>query len=237
MAILKIPTGTETFDDLLEGGYEKDILTTIYGPSASGKTTLCLLASIIQARQKNKVIFIDTEGGFSLERMKQLTGEELEEILKYIILLKPTSFEEQDNSLKKLKGLINDKIGLIVIDTLTIFYRLELAKNNTIKEANNKLIQQVSYLVEIARKNSIPILITNQVYSDFHKKDEVKMVGGDILKYSSKCLIKLKNLTENKRKAILISHRSIPEGKEAIYAIINEGIINSKERSFKIFGR
>lgn len=225
---LKISSGTEVFDDFLEGGYEKDVLTTIYGPSSSGKTTLCLLASIVQAQEKKKVIFVDTEGGFSIERMKQLAGNELEQILEYIVLLKPTSFQEQNSALEKLKNIVNEKIGLIIIDTLTIFYRLELAKNADIKQTNNKLIWQLSYLTEIARKKSIPIIITNQVYSDFHKKDDVKMVGGDILKYSSKCLIKLGNLSENKRKATLISHRSIAEGKELVFAIINEGIVSSK---------
>lgn len=232
---LKIPSGTDIFDDFLEGGYEKDILTTIYGPPGSGKTTLCMLATIAQAREKKKVLFIDTEGGFSIERMKQLLGDELEDILKYIVLLKPTNFEEQNKSLEKLKDMVNDKISLIVIDTLTIFYRLELAKNSNVKGANNKLIWQISYLTEIARKNSIPIIISNQVYSDFNKKGDVRMVGGNILKYNSKCLIKLKNLTDNKRKAFLISHRSIAEGKELVFAIINEGIIHSKERSFSLF--
>ncbi len=225
---LKIPTGTDAFDDFLNNGYEKGVVTTMYGPSGSGKTTLCMLASIAQAREKKKVIFIDAEGGFSIERMKQIVGDELEDILQYIILLKPTNFSEQNNSLEKLKDLVNDKISLIIVDTLTIFYRLELAKDENVKSTNNKLIWQVSYLSEIARKNNIPILVTNQVYSDFAKKGDVKMVGGDILKYSSKCLIKLNNLSENKRKAVLMTHRSIPEGKEQVFAIINKGIIASK---------
>jgi DNA repair protein RadB len=222
MDSIKVSTGSDSFNDFLEGGYENDILTTIYGPSGSGKTTLCLLAAIAQAKQ---VIFIDSEGGFSLERMKQLTGPDLEETLKYVVLLKPTSFEEQNIALEKLRQIVTDKIGLIIIDTLTIFYRLELAKDSNIKSTNNKLIWQLSYLTEIARKKKIPLIITNQVYSDFSNKDEIKMVGGDILRYNSKCLIELKKLDGNKRKAILKIHRSIPEGKEMSFGIINEGII------------
>lgn len=225
MAALKISSGTELFDELLDGGYENDIITTIYGPPASGKTTLCMLASINQAKEKKKVLYIDTEGGFSIERMKQLAGDELEEILNYIILLKPTSFSEQSLTLEKLKKSINEKIGLIVVDTLTYFYRLELARNENIKTANNTLIQQLSFLTDIARKKNIPILLTNQVYSDFNKKEDVRMVGGSILEYSSKCIIKLQNLEKNRRKATLITHRSIPEGKELVFAIINEGVI------------
>ena len=232
---LKISSGTDIFDEFLEGGYEKDILTTLYGPSGSGKTTLCMLTSIAQARQKKKVLYIDTEGGFSIERMKQLAGDELDEILKYIIILKPTSFSEQNKILERLKDLVTEKISLVIVDTLTIFYRLEIAKNEDVKATNSNLIWQVGYLTEIARKKGVPILITNQVYSDFQNRDDVKMVGGDILRYSSKCLIKLKNLSGNKRKAILMTHRAIPEGKELVFAIINEGIIDSKESSFRLF--
>jgi len=225
MESLKITSGSEIFDDFLEGGIENDTLTTIYGPSGSGKTTLCMLASIAQCKEKKKVIYVDAEGGFSLERMKQLAGDDLKEILNHIVLLNPTSFDEQNKSLEKLKNLVNDKIGLIVIDTLTVFYRLELAKDKDIKSINNKLIWQVSYLTEIARKKNIPIIITNQVYADFKEKDKIKMVGGNILRYNSKSLIELSKLKVNKRMAKLITHRSIPEGKELMFAIINEGII------------
>src|SRR5512142_1055911 len=142
----RISTGTEVFDEFFEGGFETDILTTIYGPPGSGKTTLCMMASIAQAMQKKKVIYIDTEGGFSIERFKQLAGEKVEEFLKYIILLKPVNFDEQENMLEKLRNLITSKIGLVVVDTLTVFYRLELAKGSDIKNANRSLIWQTQYL-------------------------------------------------------------------------------------------
>ena len=34
----KISSGIDFLDKLLEGGYDRDIVTTIYGPSGSGKT-------------------------------------------------------------------------------------------------------------------------------------------------------------------------------------------------------
>jgi hypothetical protein len=43
-------------------------------------------------------------------------------------------------------------------------------------------------MTEIARKKKIPVLISNQVYADFEDKDKVNLVGGDLLKYGSKCL-------------------------------------------------
>jgi len=48
------------------------------------------------------------------------------------------------------------------------------------------------------------------------------MVGGDLLKYWSKCLIELKGYN-NKRKLILKKHRSLPV-KELAFEIIRTGI-------------
>ena len=89
---------------------------------------------------------------------------------------------------------------------------------------NRALGQQISYLNEIARKKNIPVLITNQVYADFKNKNNVKMVGGDILKYGSKCLIELKNFKNGNRAAIMKKHRSIKQGKNIMYQIVNSGI-------------
>jgi DNA repair protein RadB len=62
--------------------------------------------------------------------------------------------------------------------------------------------------------------VTNQVYADFEKKEDVKMVGGDILKYWSKCIVKLEK-TETARKAVLMKHRSLPENL-SFYFLITE---------------
>ena len=51
-------------------------------------------------------------------------------------------------------------------------------------------------IIYITRKNKIPVIVTNQVYSSFDDKDKVNMVGGDILKYSSKTLVELKCLKQ-----------------------------------------
>ena len=68
----KIPSGSKILDKLLNGGYEKDIITTIYGPAGSGKTILCMLSAVNMARAKKKIIYIDTENNFSIERLKQI---------------------------------------------------------------------------------------------------------------------------------------------------------------------
>lgn len=234
----RISAGDYELNRILHGGYESDIITTIYGPGGSGKTNLCMILAVSQAKKGNKVIYIDTEGGFSIDRVKQLLygkTENLNETLENILLLKPTSFEEQNDAFQKMLASIKkDSISLIIIDSIAMLYRLELGdaiqteEPEKIREVNRKLANQLRALAEISRKQNIPVVITNQVYSKFIKNDEDKaekiysMVGGDLLKYWSKCIIELTNF-RGRRKLTLKKHRSLPE-KSLDFEITNEGI-------------
>jgi DNA repair protein RadB len=233
----KISTGSFDFNKWLYGGYEKGVITMIAGPPGSGKTNLCILAVCSQAKKRNKVLYIDTEGGFSSERVKQMAGDSYEEVLGNILLIEPTDFEEQKKHFQKLPEIIKkEKIEMIVVDGMAMHYRLELGdaiklKNDEkIRDVNRDIANQMKILSEISRKYNIPIIITNQVYSDFLSKEEfekgvekrISLVGGDLMKYWCKCIIELK--TEgSKKKAVLLKHRSLPV-KEMNFEIRNEGV-------------
>ena len=236
MAGNKIESGTDVIDTLLEGGYESDIVTTIYGPAGSGKTNLALLASISIAKQGKKVIYIDTEGGFSVARLNQLTLNS-RKVLGNILFLKPTKFSEQKKAFEKLRSVVNKRdIGLIIVDTIAMLYRLEMGKNDDVYETNRELGKQIAYLTEIARKKNIPVIVTNQVYSNFDERNKINMVGGDIIKYGSKCLLELQITPNNKRRAVLKKHRSMPEEKEITFEIIEKGLKLAKQsKGFKLF--
>ncbi len=220
----KISAGSYDINRWLHGGYESDIVSVIYGSSGSGKTNFCLCAAVSQAKKGNKVIFIDSEGGFSVERVQQLAGSQTKEVLENIILLKPTNFKEQEEAFTQLSKHIKKGIGLIVVDGMTILYRLAyaLAKQENEKEVqkiNAELVREMNLLAEIARKQGIPVLATNQVY---RWDEEQKMVAGDIMRYWGKCLIEL-NLDQGRRIARLVKHRSLKES-ELNFVIVEDGI-------------
>jgi len=235
----KISAGSYELNKFLFGGYETDIITTLYGPGGSGKSNFCIILATSQAKKGNKVIFIDTEGGFSSDRFRQIhQGEEkeIETNLQNILLLKPTSFQEQEKAFEKmLEHVKKGNVSLIIIDSIAMLYRLELSEaigtkdSEKISKVNRKLANQLRALNEIARKQNIPIVVTNQVYTTFTQNQEeknlerqVSMVGGDLLKYWSKCLIELQN-HYGKRKLILKKHRSLPV-KELVFEIVDTGI-------------
>jgi DNA repair protein RadB len=238
MVETKISAGSFDLNKFLYGGYENDIITTIYGPGGSGKTNFCLLVAVSQAKKGNKVIYVDTEGGFSSDRVNQILKTEthlLDSVLKNILILKPTSFKEQEDSFSQLlKYVKQGDISLIIIDSIAMLYRLELGDaiktedNENIKAVNRKLANQLRILTEIARKQNIPVVVTNQVYSQFVRDENEKMekqfsmVGGDLLKYWSKCIMELQNY-RGKRTLVLRKHRSMPE-KELDFEITNDGV-------------
>lgn len=235
MAKEKVSTGSYDLNKWLYGGYERDIITMIAGSPGSGKTNFVILAACSQAKKGNKVLFIDTEGGFSVDRVKQIAGEKSDEILDNILLLKPTNFHEQQEVINSLKIKIKkESISLVIVDGMAMLYRLELGDNREndeqVKRINQDVSRQMRDLAEIARKMEIPVIITNQVYSQFLSEEDLRkgveketnIVGGDLFKYWSKCIIKLSN-DNKKRKAELVKHRFLPE-KEIGFEIKNEGI-------------
>ena len=79
-------------------------------------------------RGGKKVIFIDTEG-VSMERLTQICGEEdFQRASQDILFFQPTDIDQQDEAIKKAKSLCGNTVdvGLIVVDSMTLFYRVNL---------------------------------------------------------------------------------------------------------------
>ena len=186
--------------------------TVIYGGPATGKTLLCLTAATHVVKQGKKVIFIDTEKGFFIERFQQVLGSTDSKYLEQVIVLRPTSFKGEHEMIMKLDSFLQQpKIGLIVVDTLSYFYR-RLQKNKLLL-ANRMLISQVNALRNYA--SHVPVIATNQVYMDVETQQQ-KMVGGDILNRSAQRLIEIQ---KDPRKIILKQ----PEKKESLFTIDASG--------------
>ncbi|MDP4012742.1 MAG: AAA family ATPase [Candidatus Nanoarchaeia archaeon] len=207
-----VTIGCKEVDDII-GGFGQEI-TCIYGPATSGKTTFALLAAIETAKQGKRVLFIDTEGGFSVDRLKQLVGNSHEEILQNIFVLRVKNFDEQVTKLKEIFKVIN-KFSLVVIDSLSVFYRKELHLD--LKKTNNEMIEQLRIFSHIVKDNKIPVILTNQVYAKPGTVEKM-MVGGNMIKKFAKKLISL-DIKPRKLKVIK------PEEKEIIFKIVESGII------------
>lgn len=210
-----ISTGCKELDEVLQGSKE---LTLIYGPSASGKTTLALQAAINYASQGKKVLYIDTEGGFNTERLKQINPDP--ELLDNILLLRIKEFMEQRVNFRKLKELVEKgKINLVIVDTIGMHYRLYLQKNSY--GANLCLKKQLRILNEITKDLNVPVIITNQVYDNVTGLG-VRPVGGDIVFNNCQKWVELQK--EPRRRLILKK----PKPEKIIDVMIkSEGLFSS----------
>ena len=237
MEVKRISSGSFDLNDFLSGGYECDTITMIAGSPGSGKTNLSILTACSQAKNGGKVIFIDSEGGFSIERVKQIVGEKYQEILSNILILSPINFDEQKKCFSRLVSeLKNGHVDLVVVDSIALLYRLELGdavlsgEESGVSDVNREVANQMQMLSEIARVQKIPVIITNQVYAKFLSDEEreagikktTNIVGGDLFRYWSKCIIEL-SVDAGRRKISLLKHRSLGE-KEMDFVIRDEGV-------------
>ncbi len=198
-------------------------ITQVYGEAASGKTNLCLIATTETARAGRKVVYIDTEGSFSIERFKQIAGKDATELLKLIIIAEPADFDEQKIAINKLEELVGQGgFGLVVVDSLVSLYRLEMSDESA-QAANKELSRQLAKLMRVAKKFEIPVVVTNQVYSSFKGDESVAPVGRDVLKYWTKNVIHLSK-SGPFRLATVIRHQHKAEGEQLKFKIIEGGI-------------
>jgi DNA repair protein RadB len=225
--IQRTPSGSDIIDSMLNGGYEPEIITTLYGPAGSGKTTICLQAIKSVVGIGNKAIYIDTEGGFSVERFLQLyeNKDEGMEALKKISIARPPKFEDQKQAFLYLKEQMMPDVGILVVDSISMLYRTSLGESKTTPDVSRALSRQISLLIETAQRHKIPILITSQVYSMVDGTEKTRLYGGEFMRYASKCLIELGYDPERKERTLqLKKHRSIPEGEPIRIIIGMKGI-------------
>jgi len=219
----RLKIGCSALDELLGGGVEAGAVTEFYGEGGAGKTNICLQLSRNCVQEGKKPIFIDTEG-VSFERLEQICGKDYSKINSEILFFSPYSLLDQEQMVNEAIKILENtkKIGLIVLDSGTVFYRMSLGSDDEQLHRQN-LSRQIILLLANARKFDLPVVITNQVFQDI-ENDTISPIGGHILYHNAKAIIRLDKVTDNVRSATLIKHRSLAEGLHCEFKITNNGI-------------
>ncbi len=219
-AIDLLPTGSKCIDSLLGGGIERETITQIYGPSATGKTSICLMLAYQTASSGRKVVYVDTEG-LSSERVRQIFKDR--KALHNVLLYEVVDFRQQSSTIKEVARVCRtEKIDLIIVDSITALYRSELEDVEKQLKMKRELTSQVTFLLGLARKHKLAVVVTNQMFTDI-KDGRDKPLGGPTLDHLSKTIIGLERV-DGERIAYLVKHRARPEGESCKFKITYVGI-------------
>jgi DNA repair protein RadB len=224
---LTISTGSDRLDELLDGSLASGFMHLVYGEAETGKTTLAIQCAANCARVGYKTIYLDSESTFSAKRLTQIAAGNIIEIAPYVILARPVSFREQSAILGKLDSYLTEKVGLIVVDTITSLYSAELGEESkSTFKLNRELNKQMAYLAQIVKTRKIATLITSQVRSVFTPNEiDFEPVARRVMKFWSNVIISLK-LTQQDSvvRAVLEKHPRRLQPKSCLLRIVEEGI-------------
>ncbi len=222
-----IQTGCISLDKLLGGGFPKHTVSLVYGEAETGKTALGIQCAVNCARRGAKILFIDTDGTFSYERLSQIAEYDYKEISPFMIIVRPTTFHEQSNTINQLTKIITSQFGLVVVDTVTSLYRVELDDTKETYTANRELNRQLAILTQIAKMFNLTVLVISQVRSvPFGDGVELKPVATRVLNYWSDVVVDMKQTSQTRVIKVLREKHPRIKGIGYVYIKIERTGIN-----------
>ncbi len=156
-----IPTGSITLDIALGiGGLPRGRITEIYGPEASGKTTLCLHVISEAQKQGGTVAFIDAEHALDPQRAETI-GVDLDEL----IISQPDTGEQ---ALEITETLIRSgAVDVICVDSVAALVpkaEIEGEMGDSIIGVQARLMSQaMRKLTSAIAKSKAVVIFTNQL--------------------------------------------------------------------------
>jgi len=219
-----LPTACSSLDALLDGGLEADAITLVFGEGGSGKTNLALQCAREAALRGLRTAYVDTEGVSSV-RLQQVFGgrADLEE---KVLFFTPFTIEEQERLVQNATRVPD--LGLLVVDSINMHYRLHIEGGDEAeKEAARSLYRQLHHLTGFARQQRVPVLVTGQVYGG---EDATQPFARRVMEHLVKALVRFEKRGSEReqlgglRRATVIKHRSIEEGRSGTFRIVGHGL-------------
>lgn len=242
--VFALSTGSKQLDSILGGGIMTMSITEVFGEFRCGKTqmahTLCVTAQLPKEMGggEGKVAYIDTEGTFRPERIKQIAERyemDPEACLENISYARALNSEHQMELVEQLGGeLSSSEYRLIVVDSIMANFRVDYCGRGELNERQQRLNQHLFKLNRLSEEFNVAIFMTNQVQSDpgasalFASADGRKPVGGHVLAHASATRILLRKGRGEERVAKLQDSPDMPE-KECVYIIGEKGITDSTD--------
>jgi len=235
--VIKISTGSNNFNGLVGGGFESGSITECYGAYGSGKTALAHQLAVNaqlpceEGGADGVVVWIDTEGTFRPERIKQIAEENdlnFEELLGNIRVVRAFNSDHQMLLAEKVEELINKEnipVKIVIVDSLMSHFRSEFIGRGTLSDRQQKLNKHMHVLLKLAHTYNIIVYVTNQVMAkpDTFFGDPTEAIGGHIVAHASTTRLYLRRGKKGSRVAKLVDAPALADG-ECMFYITDKGI-------------
>jgi DNA repair protein RadA len=239
--VLRLTTGSQALDKIVDGGLETQTITEFYGEYGSGKSQIChqLCVNVQLPPERGGLnggaLYVDTENTFRLERIAQMAkhvGLEPEQVVKNIIYAEAYTSDHQMFLLENADEVIKaNNVKLIIVDSLTAHFRSEYIGREMLAPRQQKLNKHMHKLIGLARAFNAVAVVTNQVMAkpDVFFGDAVHPIGGHIVGHTSHTRLYLRRASRGPvRIARLVSSPYLPEGEE-IFKVTENGIEDVSE--------
>lgn len=197
-----IPTACTSLDRLLGGGFPRGKVSLIYGEAASGKTAIALQCAMNCAKGGSSVVYVDADRSVSPTRLLQLSGYE-RRLLSSILISRPETFDEQDRVIEELDKRVSSNVPLVVFDTITSLYRLELGSTEETFLLNRRLNYQLARLAQLAKERNSAILLLSQVHGIF-REPTIEPVAARLLTFWSDLILRLRSTVKPQVKEAIL---------------------------------
>lgn len=182
LSVKTVSTGSWVVDSLLGGGFPKGRFVEIYGPEASGKTSLALNAIADVQKKGGNAVFIDLEQALDPSYASSL-GVDIDNLY----VSRPTSGEEAEKIMEKF--IFSGVVDIIVLDSIAAMVSEkelsgDIDKDNIATRARLVGKMMGRLLSPIAKTGTVCILI-NQERQGFNAYGMAQKVnsGGNAIKY------------------------------------------------------
>ncbi|XP_061196864.1 DNA repair protein RAD51 homolog 4-like [Saccostrea echinata] len=172
-----LPTPVNKLNELLDGGLYSSEVTEVAGEISSGKTQFCLSCCVsVVSSAKQNIVYIDTCGGFSADRLagiaeSQLAEEHLEHILQSVkvvaahdIFQLMSALETVKENMIKKEEPFYDLVKLVIVDSVTAVIYPSLGGQQM--DGHGLMVQLSLKIKRLAADFSLAVLIINNVTGD-----------------------------------------------------------------------
>ena len=237
----RLNIGSSNLDTLLGGGLETQAITEFVGEFGTGKSQICMTASIRTQLSEDKgglngkVLFIDTEGTFAAQRVYQIAqaaGHDPEKILEGIIYSRVYNSDHQILSIDHaFKVCQEENIKLLIVDSVMSHFRGEYIGRESLAERQQRLNSHLHKLARIAQTLNLAVIITNQVQANPQAffGDPTRPAGGNILAHASTHRVMLRKASGGIRVAKVFDSPYLPES-EAYFQITEKGVEDAQAK-------